>query len=157
MYKRQRWAFASLLSATVTLRALNEEFLAILYIAFLYLIYLIVLYFTPSGLPDPDEVLDEDLAFIETDFSLKSVEFDRPVIRAITEFNLWKKICAVCVVTWGCTFFEVFKIPVYWPFLLIYFCWLVGLAIQRHCHHMRVYKYSLRDFEHKTGIPEENY
>jgi hypothetical protein len=54
VYKRQRWAVASLFSAIVTIRALNMEFLAILYISFLYLIYLIVLYFTPSGLPDPD-------------------------------------------------------------------------------------------------------
>lgn len=105
IYKRQRWAFASLLSAIVTFRALNLEFIAILYIGFLYLIYLIVLYFTPSGLPDPDEVLDEDITFINSDFNLKSVESDRPVIRAITEFNLWKKICLVCLVTWICTFF----------------------------------------------------
>jgi hypothetical protein len=32
-----------------------------------------VLYFTPSGLPDPDEVLDEEITFIEGDFSLKSI------------------------------------------------------------------------------------
>jgi hypothetical protein len=64
-----------------------------------------VLYFTPSGLPDPDEVLDEEITFIEGDFSLKSIESDRPVLRAITEFNLWKKICSICFITWFCTFF----------------------------------------------------
>jgi len=83
-YKRQRWALASLLSAGITLRALNMEFFAILYIGFLYLIYLIVLYFTPSGLPDPDETLDEEITFLESNFNLKSIESDRPVIRAIT-------------------------------------------------------------------------
>ncbi len=83
-YKRQRWAVASLFSAIVTVRALNLEFLAILYISALYLIYLIVLYFTPSGLPDPDEVLDEQITFIEGNFNLKSIESDRPVLRAIT-------------------------------------------------------------------------
>jgi len=40
--------------------------------AFLYLIYLVVLYYTPSGLSDPDEDLHQTNLFIQDDFNIKS-------------------------------------------------------------------------------------
>jgi len=51
----------------------------------LYIIYLIVQYFTPSGLPDPDEDTFESEIFIENNrIMLESTEGDRPILRAIT-------------------------------------------------------------------------
>jgi hypothetical protein len=63
----------------------------------------------------------------------------------------------VVFAVWGCTFFELFLIPVYWPFLLIYFFWLVALAAQKHYRHMKVYGYSLGDFNRKTGVKPTNF
>jgi hypothetical protein len=54
-YKRQRWALLTLVSAFVSFRVIEYEYLGLMYFLGLYIIYLIVLYFTPSGLPDPDE------------------------------------------------------------------------------------------------------
>ena len=73
-------------------------------------------------------------------------EGDRPVLRTLGEFALWKNMLAVGIVTWLCTCFDLFLIPVYWPFLLIYFLWLIGLAVAKHYKHMKKYGYRLSDF-----------
>ena len=59
---------------------------------------------------------------------------------------MWKNMLAVGIVTWLCTCFDLFLIPVYWPFLLIYFLWLIGLAVAKHYKHMKKYGYRLSDF-----------
>jgi hypothetical protein len=41
--------------AYVLYRIFKYDYLGIMYFIGLYIIYLIVQYFTPSGLPDPDE------------------------------------------------------------------------------------------------------
>jgi hypothetical protein len=41
--------------AYVLYRVCRYEYLGLMYIVGLYVIYLVVQYYTPSGLPDPDE------------------------------------------------------------------------------------------------------
>lgn len=90
--------------------------------------------------------------FLEESISmLRSSEGDRPVLRSITEFNLWKNLLLIAVGSWLCTFFELFLVPVYWPFLLIYFLWLIGLAVCKHWQHMKKYGYSFKDFDVKNS------
>lgn len=45
-----------------------------------------------------------------------------------------------------CTFFQMFLIPAYWPFLLSYFLVLIFGTIRKHYQHMKKYGYSLGDF-----------
>lgn len=73
------------------------------------------------------------------------------MLRSINEFNLWKNLLLIAVVSGVCTCFEIFLVPVYWPFLLIYFLWLIGLAVAKHCQHMKKYGYSIEDFTAKGG------
>jgi len=121
-----------------------------MFIIGLYVIYLMVQYFTPSGLPDPDEDSPDSTLFLEESVSiLTSTEGDRPVLRSLNEFNLWKSLCWVGAGSWLCTWFDMFLIPVYWPFLLIYFTWLIGLAVVKHCLHMKKYGYKISDFNFK--------
>ena len=54
-YKNERWATLVLSSIYVLYRILVYEFLAIMFFWGLYVLYLLVQFFTPSGLPDPDE------------------------------------------------------------------------------------------------------
>jgi hypothetical protein len=54
-YRRGRWAIAGIFTAVVLYRILVYDFLAILFFWGLYVLYLLVQFFTPSGLPDPDE------------------------------------------------------------------------------------------------------
>ena len=43
-------------------------------------------------------------------------------------------------------FSEIFNLPVYWPFLLVYFIFLVFVTIKRQKRHMEKYGYSFIDF-----------
>lgn len=55
-----------------------------MYFVGLYIIYLIVQYYTPSGLPDPDEDSFENNSFLEESRSiLKTTEGDRPLLRSL--------------------------------------------------------------------------
>lgn len=54
-YPSQRWAVLAILSAYVIYRIFAYDFLAIMFFWGLYVLYLVVQYYTPSGLPDPDE------------------------------------------------------------------------------------------------------
>jgi uncharacterized membrane protein YccC len=74
---------------------------------------------------------------------------DQPALRSITEFNLWKKAMSALLIALTCTFFAVFLIPVYWPFLLSYFLFLVFSTVRKHYRHMNKYGYSLVDFGRK--------
>jgi hypothetical protein len=54
-YRRKRWGYLIFFYAYVLYRVFHYDYLGLMYIIGLYVIYLIVQYFTPSGLPDPDE------------------------------------------------------------------------------------------------------
>lgn len=71
------------------------------------------------------------------------------MLRSIGEFSLWKSLVLIAMGSWACTYFEVFLVPVYWPFLLIYFLWLIGLAVAKQWTHMKKYGYSFSDFNSK--------
>jgi hypothetical protein len=40
----------------------------------------------------------------------------------------------------------VFDLPVYWPFLLAYFFFLVGITLKKQWNHQKKYGYSFFDF-----------
>jgi len=44
---------------------------------------------------------------------------------------------------------RLFDLPVFWPFLMIYFFMLVGLTVKRHLRHMSKYGYKFGDFNRK--------
>jgi hypothetical protein len=71
------------------------------------------------------------------------------MLRSLNEFNLWKNLFMIGLGSMACTWFEIFLIPVYWPFLLIYFVWLIGLAVAKHWKHMNKYGYTFSDFDSK--------
>lgn len=77
---------------------------------------------------------------------------DRPLLRNITEFGLWKQTTCVIILSMACTFFEAFRVPVYWPFLFCYFIALICFAVRKHLKHMRKYGYSLSDFQRKPIV-----
>jgi hypothetical protein len=58
-YKKERWSLLLLLSGYVLYRILIYDFIAIMFFWGLYVLYLLVQFFTPSGLPDPDEDIFE--------------------------------------------------------------------------------------------------
>lgn len=65
VYRRERWSYLIFFNAYVLYRIFTYEYLGLMYFIGLYIIYLIVQYFTPSGLPDPDEDHFENSQFLE--------------------------------------------------------------------------------------------
>ena len=54
-YRKIRWLILVFLVVHVIYRIVMYDYLAILFFWGLYILFLVVQYFTPSGLPDPDE------------------------------------------------------------------------------------------------------
>lgn len=152
IHKYPRWLLSAIVFVYLLYRIAAYGYVGILYFFGLYILYLLVQFFTPLGLPDPDE---DDLNHhvgtkrckLEIPFTMRTS--DRPVLRSITEFNLWKKIMLTLVASLLCTYSSFFLIPVYWPFLLSYFLTLVFFSVRKHWYHMRKYGYSLADFGRK--------
>lgn len=156
-YPFERWLMLALLTAYVLYRIVAYDFLAILFLWGLYILYLLVQFYTPSGLPDPDEDTFDPQTTMEDEVPLNLFEGyttpaeDRPLLRTMNEFSLWKNILMTMGASWVGTLSDIFKLPVYWPFLFIYFVWLIGLAVHKHIRHMRKYGYSPSDFSLKKA------
>lgn len=139
LYHSERWVITSVLFAYMLWRVVVYGYLGLMYFSGLYLLYLAVQFFTPMGLPDPDE---DDFTLSEQPYDMVCNE-DRPVLRSITEFSFWKQSTIVVVLSLLCTYFEAFLVPVYWPFLFCYFIALIFFAVRKHMKHMQKYGYSL--------------
>ena len=107
LHSRQRWACLVFFYAYLLYRIFTFDYLGLMYFLGLYVIYLIVQFYTPLGLPDPDEDSEENTQFLEESRSIigGGGEGDRPVLRAIGEFHLWKNLMLVGFLGLFCTFF----------------------------------------------------
>lgn len=152
----KRWLVALGLFLVLAYRITVHEYIGVMYFFCLYVLYLLVQFYTPMGLPDPDEddpnqVVGKSASNTDIPYTMRGD--DQPALRSLTEFNLWKKVMVALLVALlvalPCTFFAVFLIPVYWPFLLGYFVLLVGSSVRKHYKHMQKYGYSLGDFGRK--------
>lgn len=148
IYHSERWIVTSVLFSYMLWRVVVYNYLGLMYFSGLYLLYLAVQFYTPMGLPDPDE---DDFTLNEQPSELGASE-DRPVLRSITEFSFWKQATLVVLLSLLCTFSDVFLVPVYWPFLFSYFLVLIFFAVRKHMKHMHKYGYSLEDFRRKRII-----
>ena len=54
-YLYERWAALAVCISYVLYRIFAYDFMAIFFLWGLYVLYLVVQFYTPSGLPDPDE------------------------------------------------------------------------------------------------------
>lgn len=69
-----------MLFAYMLWRVIVYGYLGLMYFSGLYLLYLAVQFYTPMGLPDPDE---DDFSLNERPYSMAYSD-DRPVLRSIT-------------------------------------------------------------------------
>lgn len=53
----------------------------------------------------------------------KSDEEFRPFIRRLPEFKFWYWATRAITISFFCTWFEIFNIPVFWPILVMY--WMI--------------------------------
>ncbi|KAF8466412.1 retrieval of early ER protein Rer1 [Kalaharituber pfeilii] len=71
----------------------------------------------------------------------KNDEEFRPFIRRLPEFKFWHSATRAITISFICTWFDVFDIPVFWPVLVVYWFLLFTLTMRRQIQHMIKYRY----------------
>lgn len=100
----------------------NQGFYAIGYLLGFSILSNIILYLTPQDIPTIDEETEEEIFDIPSTITLnQGVDNQKPIIRKLSEFHLWKKLTLYSFLSLLCTFTDFFDLPVFWPLLLIYF------------------------------------
>lgn len=61
----------------------------------------------------------------------RSNEEFRPFVRRLPEFKFWYSVVKSTLVGLGCTAFDAFNIPVFWPILVMYFITLFVITMRR--------------------------
>ncbi|KAI4250025.1 MAG: hypothetical protein L6R42_008806, partial [Xanthoria sp. 1 TBL-2021] len=107
----------------------------------IYLLNLFLAFLQPKI--DPSLTQDEGLEDGDAGSSLptkKDEEF-RPFIRRLPEFKFWHSGTRAIAISFFCTWFSIFNVPVFWPVLVVYFLILFSLTMRRQIQHMIKYRY----------------
>lgn len=98
----------------------------------IYLLNLFLAFLQPKFDPSND-ALDNDMedGSIGTLPTRKDEEF-RPFIRRLPEFKFWHSATRAIVISFVCSWFEIFNVPVFWPVLVMYWLMLFILT-SRSC------------------------
>lgn len=75
--------------------------------------------FDPSNEAMDNEMEDGSVGTLPT----KQDEEFRPFIRRLPEFKFWYWATRAVVISFVCSWFEVFNVPVFWPVLVMY--WII--------------------------------
>ncbi|KAL8747915.1 MAG: hypothetical protein Q9190_000239 [Brigantiaea leucoxantha] len=107
----------------------------------IYLLNLFLAFLQPKF--DPSLTQDEGLEDGDAGNSLptKQDEEFRPFIRRLPEFKFWHSATRAILISFICTWFSVFNVPVFWPVLVVYFIILFSLTMRRQIQHMIKYRY----------------
>ena len=92
----------------------------------IYLLNLFLAFLQPKF--DPSLTQDEGIEDGDATLPTKQDEEFRPFIRRLPEFKFWHSSTRAIAISFFCSWWEIFNIPVFWPVLLIYFILLFGLT-----------------------------
>ncbi|KAM3138886.1 hypothetical protein pb186bvf_009089 [Paramecium bursaria] len=151
LYKKSRWLVSFLLMALFFARIINVEgFYVVAYILGMYQLQIAIDYLTPLGLPrigeeEEDDEFNND--FIELPISDKNDS--RPLLRTSSEFKVWQNNIISILIGMICTLIPILDVPVFLPFIILYFFMVVIQTFKKYIQHMRKYKYSILDFYKK--------
>ncbi|KAJ3776302.1 retrieval of early ER protein Rer1 [Lentinula raphanica] len=151
-----RWlGTAGLLSIFFLRIVLSQGWFIVCYAHAIYLLNLLLAFLQPKF----DPSLQEDLLADEIEEggtpvasplpSARDDEF-RPFVRRLPEWQFWLSATRATLIAFGCTLFEMFDVPVYWPILVVYFFVLFALTMRRQIQHMIKYKYVPFDIGRKA-------
>jgi len=107
----------------------------------IYLLNLFLAFLQPKFDPSND-ALDNDMedGTIGTLPTKQDEEF-RPFIRRLPEFKFWHAATRAIAISFACSWFEIFNIPVFWPVLVMYWFMLFILTMRKQIQHMIKYRY----------------
>ncbi|KAL8912762.1 MAG: hypothetical protein Q9171_002301 [Xanthocarpia ochracea] len=141
-YATYRWIGTAVLLALFFLRiVVAQGWYIVCYSLGIYLLNLFLAFLQPKI--DPSLTQDEGLEDGDAGSSLptkKDEEF-RPFIRRLPEFKFWHSATRAIAISFVCTWFAIFNVPVFWPVLVVYFLILFSLTMRRQIQHMIKYRY----------------
>ncbi|KAL8944014.1 MAG: hypothetical protein Q9216_000723 [Gyalolechia sp. 2 TL-2023] len=141
-YTTYRWLGTGVLLLVFFLRIiLAQGWYIVCYSLGIYLLNLFLAFLQPKI--DPSLTQDEGLEDGDAGSSLptkKDEEF-RPFIRRLPEFKFWHSATRAIAISFFCTWFSIFNVPVFWPVLVVYFLILFSLTMRRQIQHMIKYRY----------------
>lgn len=107
----------------------------------IYLLNLFLAFLQPKFDPSND-ALDNDMedGAIGSLPTKQDEEF-RPFIRRLPEFKFWHSATRAVAISFTCSWFEVFNVPVFWPVLVMYWFMLFILTMRKQIQHMIKYRY----------------
>lgn len=91
----------------------------------IYLLNLFLAFLQPKF--DPSLTQDENLEDGESSLPTKQDQEFRPFIRRLPEFKFWHAATRAVVISFVCSWFTVFDLPVFWPVLVMY--WIILFAL----------------------------
>ena len=98
----------------------------------IYLLNLFLAFLQPKF--DPSLTQDEGLEDGQSSLPTKQDEEFRPFIRRLPEFKFWHSATRAIAISFFCTWFSVFNVPVFWPVLVVYFVILFSLTSKLSFH-----------------------
>ncbi|KAL8774548.1 MAG: hypothetical protein Q9209_000921 [Squamulea sp. 1 TL-2023] len=141
-YTTYRWISTIVLLALFFVRiVVAQGWYIVCYSLGIYLLNLFLAFLQPKI--DPSLTQDEGLEDGDAGSSLptkKDEEF-RPFIRRLPEFKFWHSATRAIAISFVCTWFGIFNVPVFWPVLVVYFLILFSLTMRRQIQHMIKYRY----------------
>lgn len=107
----------------------------------IYLLNLFLAFLQPKFDPSSD-ALDQEMedGSVGTLPTKQDEEF-KPFIRRLPEFRFWYWATRAVAISFFCTFFDFFNIPVFWPILVMYWIILFVLTMRKQIQHMMKYRY----------------
>ncbi|PVU92998.1 hypothetical protein BB561_003503 [Smittium simulii] len=115
----------------------------VIYALGIYLLNLFLAFLSPKFDPEFAENMETDTQD-DNGPGLLPINNDdefRPFIRRLPEFKFWYHSTVATSISFFCTFFSAFDVPVFWPVLLFYWVFLFVLTMRRQISHMIKYKY----------------
>ena len=105
---------------------LHANTLQVAYSLGIYLLNLFLAFISPKFDPslEQDEGMEDGAA---GGLPTKEEEEFRPFVRRLPEFKFWYSTTKAIAISFLCSWFEVFNLPVFWPVLVVY--WLILLFL----------------------------
>ena len=125
-YVSYRWATTSILLVLFFLRIVFASgWYIVAYCLGIYLLNLFLAFLQPKF--DPSLSQDEGLEDGESSLPTKQDDEFRPFIRRLPEFKFWHAATRAITISFICSWFEIFNLPVFWPVLVMY--WLILFSL----------------------------
>ncbi|OKL57093.1 Protein RER1 [Talaromyces atroroseus] len=141
-----RWVGTGVLLILFFLRiVIAQGWYIVAYTLGIYLLNLFLAFLSPKF--DPSLTQDEGLEDGEAGASSLPIKQDdefRPFIRRLPEFKFWHSATRAITISFLCSWFKVFDIPVFWPVLVMYWLILFFLTSKMPSPFSYLFEFSLK-------------